>query len=234
MNNNQTTSASQYFNANWKKYQHTLEANTLYHREMFAALSNFINEKFGSKAFSFVDVGCGDASIMVPVLTGKTIQHYVGIDAAPDVLHIAEANLKPVSCQKEFICDNMTTAIPNLKLPADIIFSSYAVHHLSLQQKSDFIQACQNKLNKHGYLLMVDGILKEDQIREQWLAELQQRMQATQHLTQEELEFRMQHPRADDHPERISTFAEIAHQQQWQHFDVLLQKDIFAFMVFGK
>lgn len=63
---------------------------------------------------------------------------------------------------------------------------------------------------------------------------LAKRMQHTQDLISEELEFRMQHPRADDHPEAISTFEELAHQQKWKSFDVLVNKGIFAFMVFGK
>jgi hypothetical protein len=33
-----TNEASQYFNENWNKYQETIKSNTLYHREMFAAL----------------------------------------------------------------------------------------------------------------------------------------------------------------------------------------------------
>jgi ubiquinone/menaquinone biosynthesis C-methylase UbiE len=227
-------SASQYFNENWKKYQQTIQSNTLYHKEMTATLNTFLNDHFSSKPFSFVDVGCGDSSTIISVLTNQSIQHYIGIDAAEDVLKLAADNLKSIKAKKEFICDNMVNAISQLPPSIDVIYTSYAIHHLSHQQKVDFIQTCQDKLSKNGFLIMIDGILKPNQTRDQWLTALETRMHTTQHLSPEELTFRMQHPRKDDHPESIATFKTIATQQHWKNFQVPLEKDICAFMIFTK
>lgn len=229
-----TNTASQYFNDHWKKYQQTVTSNTLYHHEMMSTLDSFIHNNIGSKPFSMVDAGCGDCSMLAPVIRKTTINHYIGIDGAKDVLQLAAQQLADMNCDKQFICDNMQNAIANIPANIDIIFTSYAVHHLSHEQKYEFIQHCQNKLNSNGYFIMIDGVLNENQTRDEWLDELENRVKTTQSLTPEELEMRMAHPRQDDFPESIATFSEIAKAQDWQHFEVLFQKEIYAFMVFKR
>lgn len=231
---NEINSASQYFNDNWEKYQNTIKSNTLYHREMATALDTFLNDKMASRDFTFVDVGCGDGSTIIPVLMNKSLKKYIGIDAASDVLKLAETNFNVINAEKEFICDNMIKAIKQLPVSIDVIFTSYAAHHLSHQQKNDFIQTCHNKLNKNGYLIMIDGVLKENQTRDEWLEELENRMKSTQHLTAEEVALRMQHPRNDDFPEEIATFEVISKTQNWRKFEVVVNMEIYAFMVFAK
>lgn len=229
----ETNDASLYFDANWKRYQSTLAGNSLYHKEMGEALNQFIDTHV-KPSFSLVDVGCGDSSTIAPILRHKKIKHYVGIDAAPNVLKLAEKQMAVVSCEQQFICDDMSAAILKLNSKADIIFTSYAVHHLSKERKIQSIHDCKNQLNDAGVLVMVDGVLDMGQTREQWLDALEHRLNTTQTMTPDELQFRMQHPRADDHPEAIETFQQIASEQGWSRFEVLVNKKIFAFMVFFK
>lgn len=232
---NDINTASAHFNENWQRYQSAVKNNTLYHREMIAALEQFLSATMVDRAFSFVDVGCGDSSTVAPVLPKHSITHYIGIDGAKDVLKLAANSLANLECEKEFIADNMTIAIPRLSSPVDIIFTSYVVHHLSFQDKFNFIENCKQKLNHNGFLLMIDGILKDKQTRDEWLDALQERMVTTiPDITEEEVAFRMQHPRVDDFPESIETFSTIAEQQGWKAFQVIVNKGIFAFMVFTK
>lgn len=228
---NDTHDTGLYFNANWNKYQSAITNNTLYHQEMGEALNKFIKKEM-TESFTMVDVGCGDCSAIIPILADKNIRSYIGIDSAPDVLKMAAANMNVVHCKKEFICGNMITAIESIPSSIDIIYTSYAVHHLSLNEKFNFIQNAQHKLKESGCLIMIDGVLDENQTRDDWLEELACRIKLTQRLTQDELENRMQHPRADDHPESIKTFEEFARAQKWKRFDVLVNKGIFALMVF--
>jgi SAM-dependent methyltransferase len=227
--------ASEYFNENWQRYQSTISKNTLYHREMLSALQHFLAINVGTRPFSFVDVGCGDSSTVAPLLAKTTIKKYVGIDAASDVLKMAANTLASLDFEKEFIADNMTSAIPRINAPVDVIFTSYAVHHLSLQDKANLIADCKQKLSSNGFFLMIDGVLKPNQTRNEWLDALESRMlEADPEISSEEINTRMQHPRADDFPEEIDTFAKIAHQQSWRDFQVLVDKGIFAFMAFVK
>lgn len=227
--------ASTYFNENWQRYQSSVKNNTLYHREMLAALDNFLSKKICPSSFSFVDIGCGDSSTVAPILANKPIIKYIGVDAAVDVLKAAATTLANLPCKKEFVPKDMLTAIQQLSSPVDIIFSSYAVHHLSLKNKIDFITQCKQKLTQDGFLLMVDGVLKKNQTRDEWLLALKERMQATiPDISPDELAIRMQHPSNDDFPESIETFSEIAQSQSWKSFQLLVDKGIFAFMVFAK
>jgi 2-polyprenyl-3-methyl-5-hydroxy-6-metoxy-1,4-benzoquinol methylase len=232
---NDTNSASAYFNENWMRYQSVLKHNTLYHREMIAALNGFLSEHYGDKAFDFVDVGCGDSSTVASVLADTSITTYIGIDAAKDVLKIAANNVTAIGCDTSFVADNMTTAIPNLASSVDIIYTSYAVHHLSLEDKFDFINSCKQQLKPNGVLLLVDGVLEHNQTREAWLDALRKRMGETiPDLSADELDFRMKHPSVDDFPESIETYSTMAKEQAWSSFDVLVDKGTFAFMVFRK
>jgi len=225
--------ASKYFDANWKKYQDAISCNTLYHNEMGAELRHFINQHF-NEPYILIDVGCGDSSTIIPVISGTKIGKYIGVDAAPNVLKIADSNMGVLSCKKEFICGNMSDAITQFPENIDIIYTSYALHHLSFDSKIEFIKECKNKLKQGGFLIIVDGVLGANQTRDEWLAALKNRMQETQHMTPDELESRMEHPRADDFPESIATYQQIAESQQWKKCEVLVDKDIFAFMVFSK
>jgi SAM-dependent methyltransferase len=147
-------------------------------------------------------------------------------------LKLAEVNMAAVKCQREFICGNMEDAVSALPSDIDIIFSSYAVHHLSRQKKAEFILNCQRKLRHGGYFILVDGVLMPGQTRDEWLDALENRMRATQHMSPDELQFRMEHPRADDFPEAVETYGQIAAEQKWERFGVVVDKGIFAFMVF--
>lgn len=231
---NTSISASNHFNDNWADYQEAVTGNTLYHREMSATLRAFIKEKFGSTPIVFVDAGCGDCSTVVPVLSEIVLTQFIGIDGAPDVLRLAEENCGPLNCNKSFICASMLDAISDLPSAADIIYTSYAAHHLTYEEKIRFIQACQDKLNTNGCLIMVDGILNDNQTRDEWLDELESRMRKTTTASEEEIKLRMEHPRADDFPESLRTFKDIAQTQGWQDFSVLFHQEIYAFMVFAK
>ncbi len=232
---NDTNSASQYFNDNWKKYQAILETNTLYHREMMAALTAFLEQHFSDKPFSLVDVGCGDASVIHAVLKHQKLKSYTGIDAAEAVLELAEQHFADIDCEKSFICGNMQQAIKRLPGNYNIIYTSYAVHHLALTEKAAFLQDCYDKLEPNGYLVLIDGILRPGQTRESWLDALANRIQVTQDLTDEQINDRMNaHSRQADFPIEIATYKAFASQQQWKQVQVLFEQDIFAFMLFLK
>lgn len=226
--------ASQYFNHNWTNYQKAISNNTLYHLEMTDVLNSFLNRYFASKPFSLADMGCGDSSTIMPVLAGKPIDQYIGIDAAPDILSLAQANSNAIRCKKEFICSDMLSAISSLPIGVDIIFSSYAIHHLSFSEKVELIKICQLKLKDDGFFILVDGVLRNNQTRNEWLKELENRIKVTQSLSEEEVSSRMLHPQEADFPEEIATFEKIALSQKWKKFEVLFEKEIYAFMVFSK
>jgi len=203
---------------------------------MFATLDRFLAERFDDRTFKFADLGCGDATAVVDTLGGKSISHYIGVDAGAELIEAARTTLASIDCQKTFLCGDMAAAISEMPEDLDIILCSYSVHHLLLDQKIKFIRDCHQKLNSSGYFIMVDGVSVPGETRDAWLDRLDSRIQQkVPGLTEKERAQLMQHPRDSDHPETIETFRRIANQTGWRDFAVLVERDRFlAFMVFAK
>lgn len=226
---------AQYFNEHWQNYKDAVARNSLCHKEMLSALEQFLCEKMQGKNFSFVDVGCGDSDTIAPYLQHHALNKYIGIDIAEIVLQKAANNLSQLNCFKQFIAENMITAIQKVQPPIDLIFSSYTVHHLNYMEKFNFIKDCKSKLAPEGYFLMVDGILDENQTREEWLLAYERYYKELYPtISDEELERLMRHPRSSDYPESILTFKRLAQTQGWAHCEILLKIGLLAFLIFTK
>lgn len=208
-----TNSVGEYFNHHWDEYKICADDNRFCHNEMFNALNGFLHENIRTHPFSFIDAGCGDCSYIAKVLQKNQIKNYIGIDIAEDFLKQASANMNPVHCQKQFIHGDMTRSLASLPSPVEVIFSSYAVHHLSYQQKFNFIKTCKNKLTPDGFFIMIDGVLDKHQTREQWLDAYEAHyIKNYPGVSPEALEGCMYHHRHYDYPERIKTFEKIAYE----------------------
>jgi methylase of polypeptide subunit release factors len=80
------------FQEQWETYRKLVESGYLAHREVGAILRKTVNDVFKSP-FSFLDIACGDASLMKAVLPGTQVRHYHGIDLSQPALEFAAANL---------------------------------------------------------------------------------------------------------------------------------------------
>jgi SAM-dependent methyltransferase len=232
---NESGSVSAFFDKQWDLYQRAVRNGVLCHAEMFATLDRFLAETFGNRPFSFVDFGCGDGSAALTTLKTKHLSHYIGVDAASEVIAGAVNTLKSLDCQKTLIAKNMAVAVHDLQSPVDVIFCSYSLHHLLLDQKIDFIGNCFKHLASPGYFVLVDGVKSEQETREQWLKRLDNRFVDIARFNDEDRAEIMKHPQDCDFPETISTFRNISQALPWHKFEVLFEKDDFlAFMVFTK
>ena len=225
-----------FFDRQWDLYQRAIGADILGHKEMFSLLDSFLTSRFADRPFRFADLGCGDASAVLNTLRTKNVAHYIGVDAAEDLIEKAEEILRPLHCEKTLICENMQTMIGRLPRPIDAIFCSYSLHHLQQADKTKFIQDCYEALNSPGYFILVDGVAMDQETREQWLDRLENRFRTmVPDFTPADTAEIMQHPRTYDYPETIAQFRSIAGKSPWSSFDVLLERDNFlAFMVYSK
>ena len=235
MKTNEPVAVAAFFDKQWDLYQRAIRAGVLCHSEMFATLNQFLRSRFANQPFRFVDFGCGDGSAVLDTLVATPVRHYIGVDAASNVIVNAEKTLESLKCEKTLICQDMFTAIHDIPRPADVIFCSYSLHHLTLQQKTDFIQDCYDSLSSPGYFVLVDGVSMEQESREEWLDRLDQRFVDIAHFNEEERSQIMKHPRELDFPESMATFRNISQKSPWRNFEVLFERDDFlAFMVFTK
>jgi hypothetical protein len=73
------------FEEQWETYRKLVESDCLAHREVGAILRETLNDVFASP-FSFLDIACGDGSLMKAALPGTPVRHYHGIDLSQPAL----------------------------------------------------------------------------------------------------------------------------------------------------
>jgi 2-polyprenyl-3-methyl-5-hydroxy-6-metoxy-1,4-benzoquinol methylase len=226
-------SVAAFFNEHWQSYKAFVQENRLNHQELFAALNQFLHQQI-NHPFSFVDVGCGDASLIKSVLLDHPINKYIGIDVAEEVLKTAPLHLASLNCDKKLIYDHMTSALDYLYTPVEIIFCCQSLHHLpSYEEKLEFIRKCKNKLTSDGFLIIIEGVLAANQTRDQVLLEVEEAYKTLYpKLTQNKLKELMNHHRHNVFPEHEETYSKIAHQLGWANVRILLRMGLIVFMVF--
>lgn len=80
------------FQEQWGTYRKLVESGVLAHREIGHILRATLNGGFKAP-FSFLDIACGDASLMKAALPATQVRHYHGIDLSQAALELAAANL---------------------------------------------------------------------------------------------------------------------------------------------
>ena len=80
------------FQEQWATYRKLVDSNCLSHAQVGGLLQDSLNDAFAG-AVSFLDIACGDASMMKTALRGTKVRHYHGIDLSQAALDLAAANL---------------------------------------------------------------------------------------------------------------------------------------------
>ena len=156
------------FRSNWATYQKLLEHNYMFHHELVRASHQLIQSI--DRPLSLVDLGCGDASLSQTLFKNNQISHYIACDLSQPALQLAKANLAPWSSQLELNCLDMLEQlgqIPDNSL--DLVFSSYAIHHLTDQSKLVLFKECFRVLKHSGSFVLIDVMRNDGQNRNDYL-----------------------------------------------------------------
>lgn len=145
----------QFFDA-WSIYDEVLERNYMFHAEMFDELRRLIAERFESRPISILDLGCGSARHIAQALRGFSVRRYVGFDLSDAALAHATKNLEPLNCRIELRQTDLLRGIENETGQFDIVFSSYAVHHLIRADKQQLFNRVHGRLKQDGTFLLID------------------------------------------------------------------------------
>jgi len=78
------------FQQQWATYSKLVESDCLAQGEVGGILRATLNDVFTSP-LSFLDIACGDASMMKSALRGTKVRHYHGIDLSQAALELAAA-----------------------------------------------------------------------------------------------------------------------------------------------
>lgn len=155
------------FFSSWDVYRAVIDNNCMEHVEIYSAIAPILARR--SEPFTVLDLGCGDAAGMAPLLTNLSQASYVGVDCAAPALDHARKLLMPASDRCTLHVADMTEYLDTTDEAFDVILVSFALHHLVGAAKRAFLQAARLRLAPSGELLLVDVVRRDGETREQYL-----------------------------------------------------------------
>ena len=203
-------SEANFFDA-WMTYEEVLDRNYMFHDEIYRGVQGFLANRFGARLFTILDLGCGSARHFARALRNRSVGAYVGYDLSAEALRQAENNLAKIGCPVELRHGELLEGVRASDEPFDLIFSSFALHHLSSVEKAAFFQSAYSKLRGEGILLLIDTVREEDESLEIYLDRYCAWMRAEwKALLPEALDAFCDHVRNNDFPETPSALQRMA------------------------
>lgn len=199
------------FRKSWATYQKVIHHNLMFHREILDAVAKRFEARTGSPVH-LVDLGCGDASHILKLLKPGQLAEYCGCDLSPYALDEAAKNLEPYGVAVNLCCKDMLDLLreaPDNHF--DMVYSSYALHHLPTEGKETFFTECHRVLHTEGCMILVDVMREEAQSRPDYLTSYNRTVRTQwDALSLDERNQVQEHIRSCDFPESPSTLEMLA------------------------
>lgn len=224
-----------FFTRTWSLYDLITEYNYMFHREIHAKIADLLKRRKDQNPYQLLDLGCGNARFLSPCLRQSPPAYYEGVDLSEAALEEARGYLAELPCRAVLTHGDMLEAAESTDKKWDVIFTGFALHHLTAEEKTRFFQAAGRCLTDSGWLLMVDVVREENQSREDYLEGYLRLMR--EHWTQippDQLETACAHVAAYDYPEFLSTLKKMAKasglnsslviSRHGQHYSVLFSR----------
>ena len=200
-----------FFSRNWSLYDLITKHNYMYHREIYAGIADLLKRRKNQNQYQLLDLGCGNARFLAPCLMQSPPARYEGVDLSEAALEEARGYLAKLPCPVVLRHGELLEAAESTDNQWDVIFTGFALHHLTSEEKMRFFQVAGRCLTKSGWLLMVDVVRDENQSREDYMEGYLRLMR--EHWTQippDQLEAACEHVAANDYPESLSTLQKMA------------------------
>lgn len=199
------------FFQSWNIYRKIVAANNMFHEQIYTDVKQVLQQQTGD--FSVLDLGCGDAACLAPVLQDVAISAYTGVDLSAPALALAAENLSALSCSVGLELNELLSFMQQQAHQYDVIFSSFALHHLSYSLKAQFFQAARQCLTTHGVLLLIDTFKEPNEALPDYLnAYCQWINNDWIGITEEEKALACQHIIDNDIPETLADTQQLAEQ----------------------
>jgi cyclopropane fatty-acyl-phospholipid synthase-like methyltransferase len=178
------------------------------HSQVYAALGQILG--MFPRPVRLLDVGCGDASDIKPLLAMNGVGAYVGVDSSNEAISLAEKVLAGLSTSIRLIHDDYQEALIEPPASYDIVWVGLFLHHLGQVQKKKFLNRALELLSTDGLVLAHDPMLAEHESREAYIARLEEhgRMHWA-FLNPEQLAMARRHWTRHGRQERFSTLQEL-------------------------
>src|SRR5918995_4936648 len=149
----------------WAIYDQVLDHNSMHHDEIYRDVQHVLADRYNDRPFALLDLGCGSARHLARALHGRSVSHYIGYDLSDVALHHAARNLAGVGWWREFRRGDLLDGLRTGREKFDLIFTSFALHHLTSAEKSVFFQCAYERLNETGMLLLIDTMRDDGEDR---------------------------------------------------------------------
>lgn len=156
------------FSDNWHVYQKIIANNYMLHKEFSSATVHAISDT-AIPIKSVLDLGCGDAQLIAKDLSTIAIEDYTGYDLSEAALAQAEHFLQQLSANKTLCLGRMENLLAASEQSWDLIYSSYAIHHLSDHAKQAMLQSIYDHLHSQGLFIMIDVMRNQGQSRDAYM-----------------------------------------------------------------
>lgn len=154
---------SSFFRRSWSLYDAIVESNHMGHREFYKAIGEELVRT--APCDTLLDLGCGNARCLAPVLRNAPPRSFVGVDLSEQALEEASRYLADQP-RVELHCADLLEYCSNRVGSAGIVFSGFAVHHLAQVGKERLFRELFRLLPKNGFFLLLDVIREEGITRE--------------------------------------------------------------------
>jgi len=155
------------FQEQWATYGKLVASDCLSQREVGGILRGTLNAVFKAP-FSFLDIACGDASMMKTALRGTNVRHYHGIDLSQPALELAAANLAGMPFKVDLDHRDFVDAMMRRPEHADAAWCSLSIHHLSTEDKLRLMKAIRGAVGARGIFILYEPTRRDDEDRRQW------------------------------------------------------------------
>ena len=197
------------FQEQWATYRKLIASNDLSHREVGGILRNTLNEVFASP-FSFLDIACGDASMMKTALRGTKVRHYHGIDLSQPALELAAANLARSPFEVDLDHRDFVDAMMRRPEHADAAWCGLSIHHLSSDDKLRLMKAIRGATGANGIFLLYEPTRRDDEDRAAFLERFSRTNKPLwKALTPAEWDQIWRHVTSSDFPETAAVWCEL-------------------------
>jgi SAM-dependent methyltransferase len=156
------------FQQQWATYRKLVESDCLAHRAVGGILRETLNDVFASP-FCFLDIACGDASMMTTALPGTRVRHYHGIDLSQAALDLAAANLAGSPFEVDLDHRDFVEAMMRRTEHAKAAWCSLSIHHLSTDDKLRLMKAIRGVTGAGGIFLLYEPTRRAGEDRDAFL-----------------------------------------------------------------
>ncbi len=199
-----------YFNG-WERYQQVIKHNYMEHVEIDRVLHQYLTDR-APNPFSFLDLGCGDASCSARLLANLSPSAYTGVDLSMTALELARRNLAALKIPIALKQQELQAFLSSCAERFDVILSSFSIHHLASDRKQEYLTQVKQNLNPGGILLLVDVFRQEGESRQAYIDRYRENIYTYwTEISPEVQQSLIQHIIDSDYPEWESSIREWSH-----------------------